>query len=125
MSELYEDICTGLEEAIAFEQGDPETTSGTVVKKMKVAPVPDFSSKEIKEIRLKPSQKKIEKGSAPMKKLLLILSVFFCAPAFRKVMGNTERKRPAINIVVCVLIFVLSVGFLVSGSFNPFLYFRF
>ena len=76
MSELYEDIRNVLEEAIAFEQGDPETTSGTVVKKMKVAPVPDFSSKEIKEIRLKPSQKKIEKGSAPMKKLLLSLSVF-------------------------------------------------
>lgn len=57
MSELYEDIRNGLEEAIAFEQGDPETTSGTVVKKMKVAPVPDFSPKEIKEIRLKPSQK--------------------------------------------------------------------
>ena len=57
--------------------------------------------------------------------ILLILSVVFCAPAFRKVMGYTERKRPVINIVVCVLIFILSVGFLVSGSFNPFLYFRF
>ena len=57
--------------------------------------------------------------------ILLILSVFFCAPAFKKVMGYTERKRPVINIVVCILIFILSVGFLVSGSFNPFLYFRF
>ena len=57
--------------------------------------------------------------------ILLILSVFFCAPSFRKVMAYTERKRPVINIVVCVIIFILSVGFLVSGSYNPFLYFRF
>lgn len=57
--------------------------------------------------------------------ILLILSVFFCGPAFRKVMAYTERKRPVINIIVCVVIFALSVGFLVSGSFNPFLYFRF
>ena len=55
MSKLYEDIRNGLEEAIAFEQGDPKTISKTVVKKMKVAPVPDFSPKEIKEIRLQSS----------------------------------------------------------------------
>lgn len=55
MSKLYEDIRNGLEEAIAFEQGDLETISKTVVKKMKVAPVPDFSPKEIKEIRLQAS----------------------------------------------------------------------
>jgi len=53
MSKLYEDIKKGLEEAIAFEQGDPDIVAGTVVHKMKVHPVPDFSPKEIKEIRLK------------------------------------------------------------------------
>ncbi len=53
MSKLYEDIRKGLEEAIAFEQGDPDIASKTVVRKMKVNPVPDFSPKEIREIRLR------------------------------------------------------------------------
>ena len=57
--------------------------------------------------------------------ILLILSVFFCGPAFRRVMAYSEKKRPLVNIIVGVVIFLLSVGFLVSGSFNPFLYFRF
>lgn len=53
MSTLYEDIRTGLEEAIAFERGNPDIVSRTVVRKIKVNPVPDFSPKEIKAIRLK------------------------------------------------------------------------
>ncbi len=53
MSKLYEDIRIGLEEAIAFERGDPKVVAGTVVRKMKVQPVPEFSPKEIKDIRLK------------------------------------------------------------------------
>lgn len=57
--------------------------------------------------------------------ILLILSIFFSGPGFRRVMAYTEKKRPVINIAVCIVIFILSVGFLVSGSFNPFLYFRF
>ena len=53
MSKLYEDIKKGLEEAIAFEQGDPDIVAKTTVHKLTVHPVPDFSPKEIKEIRLK------------------------------------------------------------------------
>ena len=53
MSKLYEDIKKGLEEAIAFEQDDSDVVSNTVVRKMKVNPVPDFSPNEIREIRLK------------------------------------------------------------------------
>lgn len=53
MSKLYEDIKKSLEEAIAFEQGDPETVSKTTVHLMKVKPVPDFSPTEIKEIRMR------------------------------------------------------------------------
>jgi putative transcriptional regulator len=53
MSKLYEDIKKGLEEAIAFEQGDPGIVAKTTVHKLTVHPVPDFSPKEIKEIRLK------------------------------------------------------------------------
>ena len=53
MSKLYEDIRQGLEEAIAFERGDPDVVAETVVRKMKVQPVPDFSPNEIKDIRLK------------------------------------------------------------------------
>ena len=53
MSKLYEDIRKGLEEAIAFEQGDPDVVSKTIVRKLKVAPVPDYTPKEIRDIRLK------------------------------------------------------------------------
>jgi putative transcriptional regulator len=53
MSKLYEDIKKGLEEAIAFEQGDPDIVAKTTVHKMKIHPVPDFSPTEIKEIRLR------------------------------------------------------------------------
>ncbi len=53
MSILYEDIRKGLEEAIAFEQGDPKVKANTVVRKMKVTPVPDYSPLEIREIRLR------------------------------------------------------------------------
>ena len=52
MSSLYEEIRQGLEEAIAYEQGNPAVTAQTHVRRMKVQPVPDFSAKEIKEIRL-------------------------------------------------------------------------
>lgn len=57
--------------------------------------------------------------------ILLLLSVFFCSPVFRKLMVRTGKTRPVINMVFCILVFLVSVGFLVSGSFNPFLYFRF
>ncbi len=53
MSGLYEDIRKGLEEAIAFEQGNPDIVSKTVVRKVKITPVPEFSPQEIREIRLK------------------------------------------------------------------------
>ncbi len=57
--------------------------------------------------------------------ILLLLSVFFCLPVFRKLMAKTEKEKPLINLIFGIAIFILSVGFLVSGSFNPFLYFRF
>ena len=53
MSTLYEDIRQGLEEAIAYEKGDPNIVAATVARKRKVLPVPDFSAGEIKEIRLR------------------------------------------------------------------------
>ena len=53
MSKLYEEIRKGLEEAIAFEQGDPDIVSKTIVRKLKVAPVPDYTPKEIRDIRLR------------------------------------------------------------------------
>ena len=34
MSKLYEDIRKGLEEAIAFEQGDPDVVSKTIVRNL-------------------------------------------------------------------------------------------
>ncbi len=53
MNPLYDEIRKGLEEAIAFEQGNPDVAAKTVVRKMKVTPVPDYTPKEIREIRLK------------------------------------------------------------------------
>lgn len=57
--------------------------------------------------------------------LLIIISIFFCSPVFKRFMNGTSKKRPAVNIIFCIVVFILSVAFLVSGSFNPFLYFRF
>ncbi len=57
--------------------------------------------------------------------ILLVLSIFFCSPVFRRFMAGVSKRKPAVNIIFCCVVFILSVAFLVSGSFNPFLYFRF
>lgn len=57
--------------------------------------------------------------------ILIIISVICCAPVIRRLMSRVEKKRPIFNIIFCIVIFIVSIGFLVSGSYNPFLYFRF
>lgn len=57
--------------------------------------------------------------------VLLIVSVLACTPmpidAFRKL----EKDRPNIGLVALIILFIVSVAYLVFGSYNPFLYFRF
>lgn len=57
--------------------------------------------------------------------VLLIVSVLACTPmpiaAFRKI----EKDRPNIGLAALMLLFIVSVAYLVFGSYNPFLYFRF
>lgn len=48
MSSLFDDLKQGLEEAIAYEQGDGKAT----VKTYMIMPVKEYSGKEIREIRM-------------------------------------------------------------------------
>lgn len=57
--------------------------------------------------------------------LLLIVSALACTPipigAFRKF----EKEKPNIGLATLMILFIVSVAYLVFGSYNPFLYFRF
>ena len=44
---IFDDIKTGLEQAIEYEKGNLKTST----KKLSIAPVEEFSAKEIKDIR--------------------------------------------------------------------------
>ncbi len=46
---LYDSILQGLQEAVAYENGE---NNGTIVHKMSVSAVPDFTAEEIRQIRL-------------------------------------------------------------------------
>ena len=56
---------------------------------------------------------------------LLIISVLCCAPALSEWFFDQAEYRPGFSAAVLVVIFLLSVAFLVYNSYNPFLYFRF
>ena len=61
--------------------------------------------------------------------LLLLAAVIGCTPVMRKI-GEWISKRfikPALvgKIILLLLLLILSTSYLVDGSFNPFLYFRF
>jgi len=57
--------------------------------------------------------------------ILLILSVTACSPVLRRLLARISRKSSAAAAAICILLFLISVSFLVYGSYNPFLYFRF
>ncbi|MCF0228441.1 MAG: MBOAT family protein [Parasporobacterium sp.] len=57
--------------------------------------------------------------------ILLILSAVSCSPIFRKLLNKISRKNSYAAIGICLVLFFICVAFLVYGSYNPFLYFRF
>ena len=57
--------------------------------------------------------------------ILLAVGVMCCAPAMRDMIVDLSRRAPIVGAVVIGVIFVVSVAYLVYGSYNPFLYFRF
>lgn len=61
--------------------------------------------------------------------ILLFISILFCTKFVRNInrkMNNKLNKKYLIfSIVIQSLILISSVAFLVSESYNPFLYFRF
>ena len=57
--------------------------------------------------------------------ILLILSVIACSPVLRKLLNRISRRSSIAASVICILLFLVCTAFLVYGSYNPFLYFRF
>lgn len=62
--------------------------------------------------------------------ILLLVSVVACTPVPVRVMDRCEKSKlaPVVTIlkpIGLVVILLLSTAFMVDGSFNPFLYFRF
>lgn len=61
--------------------------------------------------------------------VLLCLGILGATPAARKLAERLQQARPgaaaALELLCCLLLFVVVTAYLVDGSFNPFLYFRF
>ena len=56
--------------------------------------------------------------------IMLIIGIIFSAPIAKKV--NSDNKIiNCIMIVVYIILFIISTAYLISDSYNPFLYFRF
>ena len=57
--------------------------------------------------------------------ILLILSIIACSPVLRKLLNRISRRSSIAAAVICIVLFLVCTAFLVYGSYNPFLYFRF
>lgn len=57
--------------------------------------------------------------------LLLIASIAACTPLPIEEFRKFEKEKPTIGLIALMCIFIVSVAYLVFGSYNPFLYFRF
>ncbi len=59
--------------------------------------------------------------------VLLILAVTGCTPAVRRLLQHLERLRicAVLRPAACLMLLAVCTAYLVDGSFNPFLYFRF
>lgn len=55
---------------------------------------------------------------------ILFIACLFSMPIYDKFKERLE-KRGIILSIICILLFVLTIAFLVSDTYNPFLYFRF
>ena len=57
--------------------------------------------------------------------IILIMGVLCATPLIRNYIVRCSRKKPEVTSAVLLLLGILSIAFLVYGTYNPFLYFRF
>ena len=57
--------------------------------------------------------------------IILIMGVLCAIPLIRNYIVRCSRKKPEVTSAVLLLLGILSIAFLVYGTYNPFLYFRF
>ena len=57
--------------------------------------------------------------------VLLALGILCCGKGMRKLYVRISEKLTPAGMVICAVLFLLSTAYLVYGSYNPFLYFRF
>lgn len=56
---------------------------------------------------------------------MLLLGITAMLPIGKKLFRPYIEKNPAVAIIPCVIVFILSIIYLADASYNPFLYFRF
>ena len=57
--------------------------------------------------------------------ILLLISILACRPAPYQYFRNLIRRRPAAAIIINLILFALSVAYMVYNSYTPFLYAKF
>ena len=56
----------------------------------------------------------------------IIIAIIFSTTIFKKIESKLNNKNLFIIVdIVYVLLFIITISYLVSDSYNPFLYFRF
>lgn len=55
--------------------------------------------------------------------ILIIISIIVSTPLIKNIIGR--NKENFLVDLICILLFILCIAYLVDGSYNPFLYFRF
>lgn len=59
--------------------------------------------------------------------VLFIIAIIGCTPIFKKIKEKLKNNKlfMIIEIIICLILFFISLSFLVGSTYNPFLYFRF
>ena len=59
--------------------------------------------------------------------VLFIIAIIGCTPIFKKIKEKLKNNKifMIIEIIICLVLFFISLSFLVGSTYNPFLYFRF
>ena len=57
--------------------------------------------------------------------LLIVISIICCSPVIKNLIMRISKKTAVLAVIILVVLFLVSISFLVAGSYNPFLYFRF
>ena len=59
--------------------------------------------------------------------VLFIIAIIGCTPIFKKINEKLKNNKlfMIIEIIICLILFFISLSFLVGSTYNPFLYFRF